>query len=54
MTAPIPEPLKKVVYLLRLETSNDASLIRRLRLALKTLRRQFDFRALSVEEERTP
>jgi hypothetical protein len=47
------EPLKKIVYRLRVETTDDESLIRRLRIALKVLWRQFGFRALTVEEEKT-
>jgi hypothetical protein len=43
----------KVTYVLRLETTNDASLVRRLRLALKVLGRQFGLRCISLEEEQT-
>jgi hypothetical protein len=46
------EPLKKIVYLLRVETINDENLLRRLRIALKMLRRQFGLRAVTIKEEK--
>jgi hypothetical protein len=53
MTDPVVKPPGKIAYLLRVETTNDESLIRRLRLALKVLGRQFGLRCTSLEEERT-
>jgi hypothetical protein len=44
---------EKVTFLLRLETVNNESVTRRLRMALKVLWRQFDLRARSVEEEKS-
>ena len=44
---------KKVVYRLRMQATDDASLIRRLRMALKVLWRQFGLRVLEIEEEQT-
>jgi hypothetical protein len=44
---------KKVVFRLRIQAADDESLIRRLRLALKVLWRQFGLRVLEIEEEQT-
>jgi hypothetical protein len=48
------KPPDKIVYRLRLQTTNDEGHIRRLRMALKLLLRRFGFRALAVEEEQAP
>jgi hypothetical protein len=44
-------PLKKIVYRVRLQTNDDESRIRRLRIALKVLWRQFGLRVLEIQEE---
>jgi len=48
------KPPEKIVYRLRLQTTNDEGHVRRLRMALKLLLRRFGFRALAVEEEQAP
>jgi hypothetical protein len=45
------KPAKKVIFCLRLQTTEDESLIHRLKAMLKLAGRRFGFRALSVECE---
>jgi hypothetical protein len=54
MTTSVSKPGGKIIYRLRVQTTNDASLIRRLRMALKVLWRQFGLRVLEIQEEQTP